>query len=439
MPKKGRNYVWSFSRGIVLLKLIVLNLLLSFLAAPVLAEGQESQDTFPEGVGPYKVGYVEFSNMSKRAGKRLRVGIHYPATESDPQSDPDSTGAPYPTMLFSTGIDSLARHYYEFSKTMASYGFVFVVVESHLSAKDLERSEDLVQILNWLEVQNDNSSFKLNQMIDKSRIGVTGHSMGGAAAILAPANESRFKISVPIAASVDERYTEATFESAADVKVPIFIVAGDKDYGYGRASPEIYKEANPPKFLLIVISGTHGSLVLDYSEDRVEKYIIPFLKVYLCSEEEYISYLCGEHAQQEVDEGKIELSYDISESVAFFVLSRLIIEPSSVEEGGQVTISADVINNGTLSGSHTVTLKIDEIVKDEKTVTLNPDETVTISFELSATQQGIYFVDVNGLTGSYRVTEKEEPSGGIPGFPYEAIILGVVAGIVILWMIQRRR
>jgi len=35
---------------------------------------------------------------------------------------------------------------------------------------------------------------------------------------------------------------------------------------------------------------------------------------------------------------------------------------------------------------------------------------------------------------------EEEPSGGggIPGFPYESIILGLVAGVVILWMMQRR-
>jgi hypothetical protein len=48
-------------------------------------------------------------------------------------------------------------------------------------------------------------------------------------------------------------------------------------------------------------------------------------------------------------------------------------------------------------------------------------------------------VEVDSLTGSYTVTEKEEePPRGIPGFPYESIILGVIAGVVILWMMQRR-
>lgn len=40
------------------------------------------------------------------------------------------------------------------------------------------------------------------------------------------------------------------------------------------------------------------------------------------------------------------------------------------------------------------------------------------------------------------VTESEdEPSGGggIPGFPYETIILGLISGVVILWLLQRRR
>jgi hypothetical protein len=38
------------------------------------------------------------------------------------------------------------------------------------------------------------------------------------------------------------------------------------------------------------------------------------------------------------------------------------------------------------------------------------------------------------------VTPASEEKGnqGIPGFPYEAIILGIIAGAIVLWMMQRR-
>jgi len=35
--------------------------------------------------------------------------------------------------------------------------------------------------------------------------------------------------------------------------------------------------------------------------------------------------------------------------------------------------------------------------------------------------------------------EEKKPSGGIPGFPYESIITGLVIGAFVLWLLQRRR
>ena len=49
-------------------------------------------------------------------------------------------------------------------------------------------------------------------------------------------------------------------------------------------------------------------------------------------------------------------------------------------------------------------------------------------------------MEIDGLSGSYAVTEKEKsPPGGIPGLPYVEIILGLVAVVFILWMLQERR
>jgi len=108
---------------------------------------------------------------------------------------------------------------------------------------------------------------------------------------------------------------------------------------------------------------------------------------------------------------------------AAFTSSGLNIDPSSVDVGGKVTISVEVSNTGAKSGTHIVALKIDGEVEDEKTVTVNPDETETVSFEVSASELGTFSVEVDGLSGSYTVTEPEEPSfwERIPGFQYESI------------------
>ena len=140
----------------------------------------------------------------------------------------------------------------------------------------------------------------------------------------------------------------------------------------------------------------------------------------------------------EVKAGKVHI---FQAGAAAFTSSGLNIDPSSVDLGGTLTISVEVTNTGAKSGTHTVALKIDGEVEDEKTVTVNPDETETVTFSLAGSQLGTFSVEIDGLSGSYTVTEPEEPTfwDRIPGFPYEAIILGLVAGVLILWMLQRRQ
>jgi hypothetical protein len=103
-----------------------------------------------------------------------------------------------------------------------------------------------------------------------------------------------------------------------------------------------------------------------------------------------------------------------------------------VKEGGSVTISADVTNTGTISGSHTITLKIDDEFEDEKTVTLDLDESTSVSFEVSAIEEGSYSVDVNELSGSYKVEKAQT------GLSIEAILAGLAIVLLALWLYHRR-
>jgi hypothetical protein len=114
-----------------------------------------------------------------------------------------------------------------------------------------------------------------------------------------------------------------------------------------------------------------------------------------------------------------------------FTLSGLSVNPGSVNVGGTVTISVECSNEGSMSGSHTVTLRIDGEVEDEKTVTVAPDESMTVSFDAPTSEKGTYSVEIEGLTGSYEVR------GGIPGFPVESLIAGLAVAILVLWARQR--
>lgn len=121
------------------------------------------------------------------------------------------------------------------------------------------------------------------------------------------------------------------------------------------------------------------------------KFEMPFHDKYLC---ELISIeFHGEHVTPDVTVGTPE-----------FTLSNLEIEPSSAEVGDNVSISVKVDNVGDESGSYVLTLKIDGNVEDEKTVTLGPDESRTVSFDYKTSDDGTCSVAVNDLSGTFTVT-----------------------------------
>ena len=90
--------------------------------------------------------------------------------------------------------------------------------------------------------------------------------------------------------------------------------------------------------------------------------------------------------------------------------SNLTITPAEgaiagVQMGEIVTITTEVENTGGRSGSYTVTLKINGVVEEEKTVTLAAYEKKTVTFTVIKEEAGTYKTEVNGLEGEFIVPE----------------------------------
>jgi len=118
---------------------------------------------------------------------------------------------------------------------------------------------------------------------------------------------------------------------------------------------------------------------------------------------------------------------------AEYEVSNLLVEPGSIFIGGEVTVTVVCTNTCDESYNHSVTMKIDGTEVDEKTVFLEPGESKTASFAVKGEDAGTHMVEVDGQSGSFTVKR-----GGIPGFPYNSIVLGLVVGVLVLWLIQRR-
>jgi len=121
-----------------------------------------------------------------------------------------------------------------------------------------------------------------------------------------------------------------------------------------------------------------------------------------------------------------------------FEVSDLNIDPVAIRVGQTTIISATVKNTGGESGSYEVILKIDNLLTDAKTVTLNPGQSTTVSFTYTPEKEGTYSIDVNGLTGSLTVSSEETPTA-TSEIPWLLVGVTIIATIVLAVLLSRRK
>jgi Tol biopolymer transport system component len=88
-------------------------------------------------------------------------------------------------------------------------------------------------------------------------------------------------------------------------------------------------------------------------------------------------------------------------SPAAFTTSNLVITPTSVEAGKDVTVTISVTNTGDLGGKYTVSLQVSGGTGAIKDVTLNGGETQQVSFTVNRVQVGTYNVLIGSLSSKF--------------------------------------
>ena len=140
-----------------------------------------------------------------------------------------------------------------------------------------------------------------------------------------------------------------------------------------------------------------------------------------------------------------------------FDISGLDINPKTASPGTTLNISAMVINKGGASGQYIVVLSINNAQEAEEQITLTAGASQRISFTTSRDVPATYTVSLNGLGGSFVITEKtvtSQPDSAVqqptpPSSPealnrgwvtFTAIVAAsVVIGTVIFVMFRRKR
>ena len=167
------------------------------------------------------------------------------------------------------------------------------------------------------------------------------------------------------------------------------------------------------------------------------------LTVYL-PEESAIVYLNEMPTSIDTEDGIITLSLYPAEWEISYVLTiigpeifrvgDLTVNPSEVEVGNEVTISVVLTNIGEGEGSYTLAVKVNQVVEDTKTITLDAGASTTVQFKVTKEEAGTYDVEIGGLSSEFNV--KEAPL--LPIFAVYLIII-VTVGIVGSFLFLRKR
>ena len=144
-------------------------------------------------------------------------------------------------------------------------------------------------------------------------------------------------------------------------------------------------------------------------------------------------------------------------SPAEFQVSDIKVTPLEVKGGEEVTVSIKITNVGEQSGSHTLSLLINQTTEETRTVTLDKGESTTEEFKVTKQTPGTYNVEIDGLLGEFTVREGASngtPSNGTPpsetpsngehtnSIPLEYLaVAAIVVGLVLFaaFVLVRRR
>ena len=207
--------------------------------------------------GPYQAGWRRVT-ISRTDNSTFQAVLFYPATSAGQNAPYQGSGAPYPAISFGHGFFMTPMEYRSTLEHLATWGYFVIATESESGFfVDFPRYiDDLLYSLTYLENEHQRSASWLFGQVDTQHFGLSGHSMGGGASILAAAGDPRVKAVANLAASDDD---PSPIDAMPDVTVPISLIAGSQD---GLAPVEengqlMYDNGGPARQLPIIQGGYH--------------------------------------------------------------------------------------------------------------------------------------------------------------------------------------
>jgi hypothetical protein len=86
-----------------------------------------------------------------------------------------------------------------------------------------------------------------------------------------------------------------------------------------------------------------------------------------------------------------------------FTVSNFSIAPERVRQGQAVIVTASVTNTGEITGNHPLILRVKGMAEAQQEVTLGPNKTLDVEFQIVKDTPGFYPVSMENWTGKFVV------------------------------------
>lgn len=278
-----------------------------FLLAIILASSLLSQ---PQNQGPYQSGWTSAS--LNRDGRNLNTIIYYPSFVEGSNAQIDTLNGTYQVVAFGHGFFMQNSYYISLFKHLASYGFV-VIAPQFPDVNHLQLGYDLLFCANYIKSQNQNPDSRFYNLIDTTKTGLSGHSMGGGASLLAAANDASITVAAPLAAAETNPSAILVMNQIQGV---VYLISAQND-GITPVNTNqlpMFNNAMPVKGLPIIKGGNHTKFmdtrIFDFTDPNgyltaaqqltaTRKYLTSVFNLFLKQDTSYFKYAFGDEAQSD--------------------------------------------------------------------------------------------------------------------------------------------
>ncbi|MFE5138940.1 alpha/beta hydrolase family protein [Streptomyces fagopyri] len=212
----------------------------------------------PSSAGSFAVAHTDLTVSA--AGRSFTARVWYPGTTAG--ADAPVAAGSHPGLAFGHGFFQDISKYESLLKHYASWGFIAVAPKSQggLFPSHSGFADDLNASLTWLTAQNTASGSRFAGRVDTAHLGLSGHSMGGGAALLAAGRNSAAKAVSTLAAA---ETNPSAVAASGTLNIPAQYVAGSADSIAGVADNQqkMYDAKPSPAQLRVITGGFHCGFV----------------------------------------------------------------------------------------------------------------------------------------------------------------------------------